>query len=302
MERTEIDAMRHIALADFLARLGHEPVRRSGNELWYRAPYRNERTPSFRVNVAKQLWYDFGTGKGGDIFTLAGEFIRSGDFMEQVKFIAETANMPMPVSEMSKPTFLPKPSEPAFEGVEATPLFRSPLTDYLAERGIPYGIASRYCCRLNYGARGKRYFAVGFPNVAGGYEIRSRFFKGCVPPKDVSLVKAEGFLTDVCSVFEGFMDFLSAAALGIGGNGDSLVLNSVANIGKAVKHLDGYRRIDCFLDRDEAGRRTLDVLGKRYGGRVTDRSALYDGCKDLNEYLQLTAKKEMNNNLKIKGQ
>ena len=94
MERTEIDAMRQIALADFLARLGHEPVRRSGNELWYRAPYRNERTPSFRVNVAKQLWYDFGTGKGGDIFTLVGEFTRSEDFMEQAKFIAETARMP----------------------------------------------------------------------------------------------------------------------------------------------------------------------------------------------------------------
>ena len=42
MERTEIDA-----------------VRRSGNELWYLAPYRGERTSSFRVNVAKQLWYDF---------------------------------------------------------------------------------------------------------------------------------------------------------------------------------------------------------------------------------------------------
>ena len=150
--------------------------------------------------------------------------------------------------------------------------------------------------------RGKRYFAVCFPNVAGGYEIRSRYFKGCVPPKDVSLVKAEGFLTDVCSVFEGFMDFLSAAALGIGGNGDSLVLNSVANVGKAVKHLDGYGRIDCFLDRDDAGRRTLEALKGHYGGRVCDRSAFYDGCKDLNEYLQLTAKKEMNNNLKIKGQ
>ena len=75
MERTDIENMRQIPIADFLARLGHEPVRRSGNELWYRAPYRSERTPSFRVNVAKQLWYDFGTGKGGDIFTLAGEFI-----------------------------------------------------------------------------------------------------------------------------------------------------------------------------------------------------------------------------------
>ena len=291
MERMEIDAMRQIPLADFLTRLGHEPVRRSGNELWYRAPYRNERTPSFRVNVVKQLWYDFGTGKGGDIFTLAGEFIQSGDFMEQVKFIAETANMPMPVPEVSRPTFLPKPSEPAFEGVEAVPLLRSPLTDYLAERGIPYGIASRYCSRLNYGVCGKRYFAVGFPNVAGGHEVRSRFFKGCVPPKDVSLVKVEGSPSDVCSVFEGFMDFLSAATLELE-TGDCLVLNSVANVEKAMRYLDDYGHIDCYLDRDEAGQRTLETLKEHYGERVCDRSALYDGCKDLNEYLQLTTKKE----------
>ena len=297
MEQTDIDMIRRIPLADFLARLGHEPVRRSGNELWYIAPYRGERTPSFRVNVAKQLWYDFGLGKGGDIFTLTGEFIGSGDFMEQVKFIAETARVPF--AAMEKPQFLPKPSEPVFEGVEAVPLLRSPLTDYLAERGIPYAVASHYCCRLNYGVRGKRYFAVGFPNVAGGFEIRSRFFKGCVPPKDVSSVKTENTTADVCSVFEGFMDFLSAATLGLE-TGDCLVLNSVSNVEKAMKHLDAYGRINCFLDRDEAGRGTLDVLGKRYCGRVCDRSALYDGCKDLNEYLQLTTKKEMDNNLKIK--
>ena len=165
------------------------------------------------------------------------------------------------------------------------------LTDYLAERGIPYAVASRYCCRLNYGVRGKRYFAVGFPNVAGGYEIRSRFFKGCVPPKDVSLVKAEGSPADVCSVFEGFMDFLSAATLGLE-KGDCLVLNSVANVEKAMRYLDGYGCIDCYLDHDAAGRRTLKTLKGHYGERVYDRSALYDGCKDLNEYLQLTTKKE----------
>ena len=294
MERTEIDAMRQIPLADFLARLGHEPVRRNGNEWWYRAPYRNERTPSFRVNVAKQLWYDFGTGKGGDIFTLAGEFAGNGDFMEQVKFIAETANMPMPVPEVGRPPFLPKPSEPVFEGVEAVPLFRSPLTDYLAERGIPYAVASRYCCQLNYWIRGKRYFAIGFTNVAGGHEVRSRFFKGCVPPKDVSLVKAKDSPADVCSVFEGFMDFLSAVTLGLE-TGDCLVLNSVANVEKAMKHLDGYERMDCYLDRDEAGRRTLATLKGHYTERVYDRSFLYDGCKDLNEYLQLATKNKKQN-------
>ena len=288
MERTEIDAVRRMPLADFLARLGHEPVRRSGNELWYLAPYRGERTPSFRVNVAKQLWYDFGLGKGGDIFTLAGEFLQSGDFMAQAKFIAETANMT--VTGWEKPAYLPKPTEPVFEDVEVALLLRSPLTEYLAERGIPIGVASRHCCRLNYGVRGKRYFAVGFPNMTGGYEVRSRFFKGCIPPKSVSLVKANDILADECLVFEGFMDFLSAVTLGVTGNADCLVLNSVANVEKAAGLLDGYGRIDCFLDRDEAGRRTLDALAKRYGARVADRSSLYDGCKDLNEYLQQTTK------------
>ena len=298
MERTEIDIIRQMPIAVFLARLGHEPVRRSGNELWYLAPYRGERTSSFRVNVAKQLWYDFGLGKGGDIFTLAGEFLQSDDFMKQAKFIAEAANMT--VAGWEKPVYLSKPTESVFEDVEVAPLLRSLLTEYLEERGIPYAIASRHCCRLNYGVRGKRYFAVGFPNVSGGYETRSRRFKGCVPPKDVSLVKAGDIPADVCSVFEGFMDFLSAVTLGLA-TGDCLVLNSVANVEKALKHLDGYERIDCYLDRDEAGRRAMEALRTRYGGKVTDRSGIYQGCKDLNEYLQQVSRKQQkNNNLKIK--
>lgn len=285
----EIDNIRRIPLADFLARLGHEPVRKNRNELWYRAPYRDERTPSFRVNVEKQLWYDFGLGKGGDIFTLAGEFVHSDDFLAQAKFIVATANMT--VAGWEKPAYLPKPTEPVFEDVEVAPLLRSPLTEYLSERGIPYAIASHHCCRLNYGVRGKRYFAVGFPNMAGGYELRNRFFKGCIPPKDVSLIKTEDTSADVCCVFEGFMDFLSAVTLGVTGNADCLVLNSVANVEKAMKHLDCYGRIDCFLDRDEAGRRALETLRTRYGSRICDRSALYNGCKDLNEFLQLSRNK-----------
>ena len=294
-----IEAIRTIPLADFLARLGHEPVRRSGNELWYLAPYRGERTPSFRVNVAKQLWYDFGLGKGGDIFTLAGDFLQSGDFMAQARFIAEAANMT--VAGWEKPTYIPKPTKPVFENVEVAPLLRSPLTEYLSERGIPYAIASRHCYRLNYGVRRKRYFAVGFPNMAGGYEVRSSFFKGCIPPKSVSMIQSEDTPSNECLVFEGFMDFLSAETLQVTGNADCLVLNSVANVGKAVELLDGYGRIGCFLDRDEAGRRTLAALTKRYGECVADRSSLYDGCKDLNEHLQQTTKikKQQSKNRRI---
>ena len=184
--------------------------------------------------------------------------------------------------------------------MEAGLLRCSQQTDYCKEGDIRYAVASRPCCRLSSGVRGKRYCAVGFTSVSGGYETRSRRFKGCVPPKDVSLVKAGDIPADVCSVFEGFMDFLSAVTLGLA-TGDCLVLNSVAHVEKALKHLDGYERIDCYLDRDEAGRRAMEALRTRYGGKVTDRSGIYQGCKDLNEYLQQVSRKQQkNNNLKIK--
>ena len=43
MGQTEIETLRQIPLEDFLARLGHEPIRKRGNEWWYAAPYRTER-------------------------------------------------------------------------------------------------------------------------------------------------------------------------------------------------------------------------------------------------------------------
>ena len=136
MERTgEIDAMRQIpACRGFLARLGHEPVRKAATSCGI-SPRTGASARPFPRERGKTALVRLRYGQG---FTLAGEFIGSGDFMEQVKFIAETANIPMPVPEVSKPTFQPKPSEPAFEDVETAPLFRSPLTDYLAERGISH--------------------------------------------------------------------------------------------------------------------------------------------------------------------
>ena len=71
----DIEAMKRFPIEDFLARLGHHPVQRRANAIWYRSPYREEKTPSFKVNPEKNLWFDFGEGKGGNIFALAGEFI-----------------------------------------------------------------------------------------------------------------------------------------------------------------------------------------------------------------------------------
>lgn len=90
----DIEGMKRFPIEDFLARLGHHPVQRRANAIWYRSPYREEHTPSFKVNPEKNLWFDFGEGKGGNIFALAGEFIKTGDFLTQARYVAEVAGMP----------------------------------------------------------------------------------------------------------------------------------------------------------------------------------------------------------------
>lgn len=275
----DIDAIKGISLVDFLHRLGYDPTGRDSKGLWFYAPYRNERKPSFHVRPSKGVWYDFGTGEGGDIFTLAGFLSGKTDFVEQARYIAEKMNMP--VAEPYKP--VPFVEEPTFENLEISRLDSPALLRYLAERGIPKEIAQRYCMQVDYELHGKRYFAIGFENDAHGFELRNAFFKGSYPPKSItSIVNGN----PRCNVFEGFIDFLSAERLGYNDGNDAIVLNSVANISKAIPALDGYSLILCYLDNDEAGRNALARLQREFGDRVADKSALYPDHKDLNDYLR----------------
>ncbi len=41
----------------------------------------------------------------------------------------------------------------------------------------------RECSEAHFTHNGKRYFAIAFPNISGGYEIRNRYFKGCIAPR-----------------------------------------------------------------------------------------------------------------------
>lgn len=274
----DVRHMREIPIADFLSAMGIHPTKQNGNALWYSAPYRTERTPSFKVDTVKNVWFDFGTGKGGDIFDLAGEFIGSGDFLLRAAFIAKSGTCPLPALKQPQRS---EKKEPTFEDIWKRPLFNRRLLGYLKERGINAHVAIPNCEEVRYRVRGKRYYAIGFRNDAGGLELRNRFFKGCIPPKDISL-RHDG--SDVCAVFEGFMDYLSAMQMGIIAS-DWLVLNSVSNVGKAVKVLQDYERIECYLDNDDAGRRTFQRLRADLGKKVFDRSSLYADHKDLNEFL-----------------
>ncbi|MCX4285624.1 MULTISPECIES: toprim domain-containing protein [Duncaniella] len=271
-----------IPLATFMSRLGHEPVRRSGDKLWYKSPLRQEHTPSFKVETTLNCWYDFGIGKGGNIVDLAAEIYQSTDMRYLIHCIADSC--PMPSMQTVAPPFAPRHSAPSFEDIRVVPLESHALVAYLQERGIPTKISKAHCQQIHYCCRGKQYYSVAFANESDGYEVRNRYFKGCISPKDISIRRIRDGPSAECAVFEGFIDYLSALKLGIIGT-DAIILNSVSNVNKAIPHLRDYKAIHCYLDNDVAGKIALGQLTKRFGTKVIDRSTLYSGFNDLNEYL-----------------
>ena len=281
-----IKEIKRIKLQDFLAAMGCKPVKQYGVNLMYLSPLRTEEHASFKVNTEINQWYDFGIGKGGNIIDLAKQLYKSSDLSYLIHQIERNAPSSVPVS---LPTAQPTLQNNSFEHLQVQPLIHPALIKYLEERCIDIETARAVCKELHFDTRGKHYFSIGFPNIAGGYEIRNPFFKGCIAPKDISHFYAEE-PKKVCFVFEGFMDFLSFMTLRRKENDrlkwqDYLVLNSVTNIHKAAKRLSRYDSVQCFLDNDEAGRKAYQALLMGLKVPVIDSSGLYADCKDLNEFL-----------------
>ena len=281
-----IDQIKKIKLQDFLATIDCKPVKQYGVNLMYLSPLRTEKHASFKVNTELNLWYDFGISRGGNIVDLAELLYNSSDVSYLIRQIER--NAPSSVS-VSPPTIKPNTPQNSFENLQVFSITHPALIKYLWERCIDIEIARTVCKELHFDTRGKHYFGIGFPNIAGGYEIRNPFFKGGVTPKDISLFHNEE-AKQSCFVFEGFIDFLSFMMLRRKENDglkrqDYLVLNSVSNVHKALEPLSHYENVQCFLDNDEAGRNAYKQLSEELGSSVLDSSCLYSDFKDLNDYL-----------------
>ena len=111
-----IEDVKQIPIADYLHSLGYSPVKQQGNGLWYKSPLREEHEPSFKVNTDRNLWYDFGAGKGGNIIALAKELYCSDSLPYLLNRIAEQTPHVRPVS-FSFPQRRTEPSSSIWKSV-----------------------------------------------------------------------------------------------------------------------------------------------------------------------------------------
>lgn len=273
----EIQYIKQISITDYLQQQGYAPARVQGIHYWYYSPLRNERTPSFKVNTERNQWYDFGSGEHGDIIDLVCALHRCT--------ISEAISLLSGAKQVAHQEFSfggeRKISERKLEILSAQPLSNPYLLRYLAARAIPLPVASAYCSEVLFQNMNRIYYAIGFVNDALGWEIRNMYFKGCIAPKAVTTIKRG---TDRLQIFEGFMDFLSWQVLNPSSTSDAIVLNSLALLPRIQEKTKGYKQVESFLDNDDAGRKSFEVL-KQFYPQIIDGSVNYRTYKDLNEWL-----------------
>lgn len=77
------------------------PLKRRGRIFFGLCPFHSEKSPSFSVKADNQFFYCFGCHTGGDVFTFISK-IENISFKESVEFLAERANVKLPVLEKTK--------------------------------------------------------------------------------------------------------------------------------------------------------------------------------------------------------
>ena len=261
---------------------------RKGFRDMYFSPFRDEKEPSLHVDHNKNLWFDHGMGVGGTNVQLV-MMVNHCSEDEAKKYIAGLD----PNIEYHAPEAKQAPKSRI---TSVKPLFSYYLKKYIDERKIPEEVAKHYVkeVKVHNFERNQDFTLVGFENNAGGYAMRAPGGFKTTDRAGVTTIDTNGERTIKVSsqsvaVFEGFFDFLSWLVMQntIKPTCDVVVLNSIVNLDRAIPYLQNHQTINCFLDRDEAGRQTQERIEKLFPDKeIKDMSKLYSQYKDLNEMLQ----------------
>ena len=282
-------------MVDYLAGQGYCPAFIGSDHYWYLSPLRQEKKASFKVKRSKNIWIDFGTGKGGKLVDfcllfhhctvkeLLQKFTRPAHIQEQDYFFShQQRNVPDFDSEKIVQQSAP---ENAIKIISTGPVSIVDLLHYFHQRTINFEIAKQHLCEVSFelAVNGKLFYALGFKNNAGGYELRNAFFKASSSPKYISYFDNN---SNQIAVFEGAFDFLSY--LSITKNNccsltNFLVLNSLSFFERSLLLMEKHEHVFLYLDHDPSAKKCVDVAKSR-SQKYVDQSSLYKGFKDLNEW------------------
>ena len=267
-----------------LAAIGYRPVKKTGNEHLFLSPLRDsDTTPSFSVNETLGCWYDHGSGNGGNIIDFGLKYWPQLPFPEVLKKIANTLTI-RPNEKLETKRKRTAIKEPHYQVLETKELGANrAIRAYLENRGIwsaARGILKEVYYYVEDAQKNrKNFFAAGWQNELGAWEVRNLHFKGCMGHKAISFIP--GNADNLC-VFEGFMNYLSWLTDEPFCDDSILVLNSLALIQSGVSKAKPFANIATYFDNDPSGRAATAAFKEALPQSV-DHSWVYEGYNDYND-------------------
>ena len=79
---------------------GYVKLKKNGSSYTGLCPFHNEKSPSFSVSGSKQMFYCFGCGEGGNVFSFIMKY-ENYTFPEAVKLLADRAGVQLPEVSMT---------------------------------------------------------------------------------------------------------------------------------------------------------------------------------------------------------
>jgi DNA primase len=117
------------AVEDIKQRLGIEDVvgeyvqlKRAGRNFKGLSPFTSEKTPSFMVSPEKQIWHDFSSGKGGNMFSFVME-MEGLDFKGALEYLARKAGIDLSMYQTGRQASTAKLKERLYEALELAAKF-----------------------------------------------------------------------------------------------------------------------------------------------------------------------------------
>jgi len=293
-----IDHAKCISMLEILEKLDIKPYKVTESKVLYSSPLRKEKTPSFYVYRKTNSWYDYGEAAGGDLIAFASRYLRScnePDTMpDALRWIKNMAGDNYTIYSLPIDSENHVADDPVLILKSKKTIQHLALIQYLEKRGIGLKLAQKHLkeVQVHNKETKKNFFALGFANEDGGYEVRNPFFKGSLKPKGISFIRGKKPKPDGIHLFEGFMDYLSAVhnLNGQAFDEDTILLNSIACIKQAFAYIHnyGYKTAYTWMDNDNAGRKADIILGEFFKTEDDIRhirmNRMYAPHKDVNAW------------------
>lgn len=134
MSNTVVEQIKdRLPITDVLA--SYITLQQSGSQYKARCPFHNERTASFSVSPEKGLYYCFGCGAKGDIFSFVEKF-EGLDFSGALKLLAERAGVPLEYKSSDERDMLYSFLDEQMKKYEQVLTQKHEVRTYLFSRGV----------------------------------------------------------------------------------------------------------------------------------------------------------------------